>query len=94
VGSLKPNDLGLFDVHGNVWMWCQEEYKNYPQGRGEKVIEDNECRLSINIKDERVFRGGSFLYQAVFLRCAYRSRMVPPYNNTNMGFRAARTFTP
>ena len=29
VGSLKPNDLGLFDVQGNVYTWCQERYKGY-----------------------------------------------------------------
>jgi formylglycine-generating enzyme required for sulfatase activity len=29
-GSLKPNDLGLFDVQGDVYTWCQESYKRYP----------------------------------------------------------------
>ncbi|HQR09003.1 MAG TPA: SUMF1/EgtB/PvdO family nonheme iron enzyme [Gemmatales bacterium] len=35
VGSLKPNDLGLFDVQGNVYTWCQESYKNYPVEQAE-----------------------------------------------------------
>jgi formylglycine-generating enzyme required for sulfatase activity/tRNA A-37 threonylcarbamoyl transferase component Bud32 len=30
VGSKKPNDLGLFDLHGNVYTWCQESYRGYP----------------------------------------------------------------
>ena len=36
VGSLKPNDLGLFDVQGNVYTWCQESYKAYPQGKARR----------------------------------------------------------
>ncbi|MGH7171458.1 MAG: formylglycine-generating enzyme family protein [Gemmataceae bacterium] len=42
VGTLKPNDFGLFDVQGDVYTWCQERYKNDPQsgGKGKDYIED------------------------------------------------------
>ena len=37
VGSLKPNDLGLFDVQGNVFTWCQESFKPYPSVKGDEI---------------------------------------------------------
>ena len=46
VGSLKPNDLGLFDVQGNVFTWCQESYKPYPSVEGDGSAEDKEDGLS------------------------------------------------
>jgi eukaryotic-like serine/threonine-protein kinase len=93
VGRLKPNDLGLFDVHGNVMPWCQEEFKNYPQGQRDKPEEDKESSLIINIQDSRVLRGGSFYNHAVNVRSAYRTGTVPAHRNTFVGFRAARTLT-
>jgi formylglycine-generating enzyme required for sulfatase activity/tRNA A-37 threonylcarbamoyl transferase component Bud32 len=33
VGGKKPNDLGLFDLHGNVYTWCQESYRDYSEGK-------------------------------------------------------------
>jgi len=47
VGILKPNDLGLFDVHGNVFTWCQESFKAYPAGKGDKAEEDQEDGLVV-----------------------------------------------
>ncbi|MBI1918068.1 MAG: SUMF1/EgtB/PvdO family nonheme iron enzyme, partial [Planctomycetes bacterium] len=90
VGSKRPNDLGLFDMHGNVYAWCQERYKAYPQeGRATDDIEDI---LSINTQDRRVLRGGSFIYPASYLRSANRDRYVPAYRSVYVGLRPARTF--
>jgi formylglycine-generating enzyme required for sulfatase activity len=88
VGSLKPNDLGLFDVYGNVWTWCQEEFKN----QSEKPDEDKEYGLTISIQDSRVIRGGSFFNLAGPLRSAARFGDVPAGYNIEHGFRVARTF--
>src|SRR5262249_51652916 len=60
VGSKKPNDLGLFDMHGNVYTWCQESYKDYPAPKDGGAVEDKEDGLSINPQTGRVLRGGSF----------------------------------
>jgi formylglycine-generating enzyme required for sulfatase activity len=94
VGARKPNDLGLFDMHGNIFTWCQESYKAYPAPKDDEVVEDKEDDLSINPQTVRVLRGGSFISPASYLRCAHRPRLVPPTRTNPVGFRPARTFTP
>jgi formylglycine-generating enzyme required for sulfatase activity len=92
VGSLKPNDFGLFDVHGNVFNWCQERLLNYPQGQEEKAEEDKEDILSINTNDSRVLHGGTFVYRASGVRSAFRIGNGPANHDTSFGFRPARTY--
>jgi serine/threonine protein kinase/formylglycine-generating enzyme required for sulfatase activity len=94
VGSKKPNDLGLSDMHGNVWTWCQEKDKDYPQPQGEKASEDKEDNLSINAQDSRVLRGGAFTGRAGLVRSAFRYAHVPALLDAAVGFRVARTFVP
>jgi formylglycine-generating enzyme required for sulfatase activity len=91
VGSLKPNDLGFFDVHGNVFTWCQERYKEYPAGKGGEVVVDQEDGLVVTSTDGRVLRGGSFYNLASAIRSAVRSYDVPTNPSTDIGFRPART---
>jgi len=59
VGSLKPNDLGLFDLHGNAYTWCQRASSAYPTGKGDEAVEDREDGLVIINAERRVLRGGS-----------------------------------
>jgi formylglycine-generating enzyme required for sulfatase activity len=92
VGILKPNDLGLFDMQGNVYTWCQERYKSYP--RGKEPGEDKEGIDSINNQHRRVLRGGSFHFHASYVRSAYRGSDVPANRINVAGFRPARTITP
>ena len=77
VGSLKPNDLGLFDVQGNVYTWCQESYQSYPEGKKGEVVEDKEDISTIKAVNSRVLRGGSFDDRASVVRSASRSSDVP-----------------
>jgi formylglycine-generating enzyme required for sulfatase activity len=96
VGSLKPNDFGLFDMLGNVEEWCQDRFRDYPSiGLGEP-IEDVEDQLDvlegINA-DERVRRGGSFIIFAGLVRSADRDSDSPDDRRNYVGFRPAKTCT-
>src|SRR5262249_37562358 len=42
VGDRKPNEWGLFEMHGTLWVWCQERYKEYEMGRGGRASGDKE----------------------------------------------------
>lgn len=96
VASRKPNDLGFFDLQGNVFAWCQEPYRAYPKNQSkEDPAEDEEIDvLTIDRQESRVLRGGSFGYQASFVRSANRNFNVPNYRNSDIGFRPARTLPP
>jgi formylglycine-generating enzyme required for sulfatase activity len=95
VGSKKPNDLGLFDLHGNVSTWCQESYQgDYPATKNSEGIEAKEGELSIKPTVARVLRGGSFNDRVSFVRSALRLMVVPTFRSDAVGFRPARTFTP
>jgi formylglycine-generating enzyme required for sulfatase activity len=95
VGGKKPNDLGLFDMYGNVLNWCQESYKGaYAVPRAGEAFEDKEDSLSIDSRSNRVLRGGSFLDVAVTVRSALRFGRVPTLRTIHVGFRPARTFAP
>jgi formylglycine-generating enzyme required for sulfatase activity len=89
VGSFPPNAWGLYDMHGNVFEWCQDGWhKNYDgapsDGRAREQGSDN----------GRVLRGGSWLVNANYCRSAYRDRSAPSDRGDGLGLRVAvRTAT-
>jgi formylglycine-generating enzyme required for sulfatase activity len=92
VGSVKPNDWGLFDMHGNIWTRCQETYQPHrPSAEGES-IEDHGDDTAVLDKDFRVVRGGSFAESRPDIRCACRLQTVPAQRIPYLGLRVARTF--
>ena len=90
---LRPNDHGLFDMHGNAWEWTQSLYKEYGKAEG-RMLDDKEDKTDINNHDNRVQRGGSFGSQESVVRSAVRTWLVPSDRDAYVGFRPARTFTP
>ena len=94
VGMKMPNDLGIFDAYGNVWTWCQEASKDYPNAKGNAISEDVEDYLEIVNTRSRALRGGSFYNQPSNLRSAYRDDDVPTYRINRVSFRLARTLVP
>jgi formylglycine-generating enzyme required for sulfatase activity len=83
-GQLLPNDLGLFDMLGNVYEWCQER-PNDRSGGGGLSIED------IMDDSPRPIRGGMFAGNAVTHRSANRDTSAPASRRFSNGFRLART---
>jgi serine/threonine protein kinase/formylglycine-generating enzyme required for sulfatase activity len=91
VGLLKPNDLGLFDMHGGVWEWTQSMYDKYALPKAGKATGDFEEDENIPMEIARVFRGGSFDDPAESVRSTSRSGDEPLWQSPSVGFRPART---
>ena len=92
VGNLKPNDFGLFDMHGNVWQWCQARYEISAPSQGGKLPEDTEGSFIVFDKDLRVLRGGSYGAHHWIVRCAYREASIPNGVSWYHGLRPVKTF--
>ena len=95
VGSLKPNDLGMFDMHGNLNEWCQNLFEPFSKSLNDKAVADFETIDSRKVDEgHRVLRDGSFGSHASSLISTERSPAVPHFINNYLGFRPARTISP
>jgi formylglycine-generating enzyme required for sulfatase activity len=92
VGQKRPNDLGLFDMHGSVWTWCQEGLRPYPlSGVQVRPASDEEDNRVVDIDSFRVVRGGWYHIHSAEVRAAYRNGDKPTRRIHTMGLRVART---
>jgi serine/threonine protein kinase/formylglycine-generating enzyme required for sulfatase activity len=89
-GQLQPNDLGLFDMLGNAFEWCNDPYLQYTPG-DDGMFSNEKVYTLLSNQGHRTFRGGAFSYLAAFERSAARNRREPSLQNVNNGFRIART---
>jgi formylglycine-generating enzyme required for sulfatase activity len=83
VGSLKPNDLGLFDMHGNAREWSHDVFRSYHTSFIGGEPEDKEDMSSIKVNERRSVRGG---------RSSDRFGVEAWSGSIDFGFRPARTY--
>ncbi|HNZ28258.1 MAG TPA: SUMF1/EgtB/PvdO family nonheme iron enzyme [Spirochaetota bacterium] len=84
VGTKKPNDLGIYDMTGNVREWCWDYYDR-------KYYKDNQIDPQGPVRgSKRVVRGGSYSKSKLATKVSYRDKRNKNYCKDDLGFRLVR----
>lgn len=86
VGSFRPNELGLHDMSGNVWEWCNDWYGSYSEG---EQMNPRGPLTGVT----RTLRGGGWTDAPAALRDSFRGGRIPDGRGVNSGFRPVRSAT-
>ncbi len=83
VGLKRPNELGIFDMSGNVWEWCRDYYDSTYY----KTIKDTINPHGAFLTPQRNLRGGSVQLESIYCRNANREGYDPSARDTDYGLR-------
>jgi serine/threonine protein kinase/formylglycine-generating enzyme required for sulfatase activity len=88
-GRLKPNDLGLFDMQGNVWQWCLDAL-----GGDDRPPANNDVEQHIRVSNynQMMWRGGGIYDPPSNVRSSFRGIAPPNLRDKSLGFRLVRTY--
>ena len=83
VGLKYPNELGIYDMSGNVWEWVEDQY----HGHYNRAPDDGSAWVDREERTYRVLRGGSWSLDASYCGIDYRNGNGPSFRHNSVGFR-------